>query len=301
MTVHFCHLPSAILSPLTISALLDELAATLAGPGIPPARADARDLIASVVNKPRFWPSAHGDSELPADVEQAVRLAARRLREGMPFQYAVGTAPFRHLVLRVDRRVLIPRPETELLVEMVLAMTSGSGIVADVGTGSGAIALALAAEGAYTRVIATDVSGDALDVARLNLSAIPDNRRGLVEFRAGYLLAPLRRERVRALVSNPPYISPAEAADLPAGVRDWEPPLALFSADGGMAALRELVRGAPDVLEPGGWLALEVDSTRAGLVRDAVEHDGRYAAADIRMDLTGRARFVVAKLQETRC
>jgi release factor glutamine methyltransferase len=281
---------------MLLSELLDQLSVELAGPGVPPARADARDLIAAVLDKPRFWPSANGGLELEPATVEAVRTAAARLREGMPVQYAVGKTAFRHLTLKVDRRVLIPRPETELLVDIVLTLTSGTGVVADVGTGSGAIALALASEGQYDRVIATDVSAAALAVARANLEAIPQEKRGVVEFRLGDLLAPLRGERVRALVSNPPYISPAEAGDLPAGVRDWEPPLALFSGEGGMAAIRAIVRGAPDSLEPGGLLALEVDSTRAELVRETVASDGRYRAVDLRMDLTGRARFVVAKL-----
>jgi release factor glutamine methyltransferase len=281
---------------MRISELLDQLSQELAGPGVPPARADARDLVAAILDKPKFWPSAHGADDVTQAVANAVRAAASRLREGMPFQYAVGTAAFRHLRLKVDRRVLIPRPETELLVEMVLLLTSGHGVVADVGTGSGAIALALASEGAYDRVIATDLSPDALEAARENLEAISPERRGVVEFRQGDLLAPLAGERVRAVVSNPPYISPAEAGDLPAGVRDWEPPLALFSGEDGMAAIRAIVHGAPDILEPGGLLALEVDSTRAELARETVASDGRYRAVDLRMDLTGRARFVVAKL-----
>jgi release factor glutamine methyltransferase len=281
---------------MTIAELLDQLSVELAGPGIPPARAEARDLIAAIVDKPRFWPSAHGAEELAPAVEDRIRAAAASLRGGMPIQYAVGTAAFRHLTLKVDRRVLIPRPETELLVEIVLILTTGKGTVADVGTGSGAIALALASEGEYDRVIATDVSAEALAVARENLAAIGVEKREVVEFRHGDLLAPLRGDRVRALVSNPPYISQAEADDLPASVRDWEPPLALLSGEDGMAAIRAIVRGAPDVLEPGGLLALEVDSTRAELAREAVEMDGRYRAVDVRMDLTGRARFVVAKL-----
>ena len=281
---------------IRIADLLDELSVQLAGPLVPPARADARDLIAAVLDQPRFWPSAHGGVALDAAVEAAIRAAATRLGEGMPFQYAVGTASFRHLTLKVDRRVLIPRPETELLVEIVLILTSGKGTVADIGTGSGAIALALAAEGEYDRVVATDVSADALAVARENLAAIAPEKRGVLDFRQGDLLAPLLGSRLRAIVSNPPYISPAEADGLPAGVRGWEPPLALFSDEDGMAAIRAIVRGAPDILEPGGLLALEVDSTRAELARETVETDGRYRAVDLRMDLTGRARFVVAKL-----
>jgi release factor glutamine methyltransferase len=283
----------------TIAALLDQLAVELAGPGVPPARADARDLIAAVLEQPKFWPSAHPSLELDRKTTSAIREAAVRLERGMPFQYAVGKANFRHLTLRVDRRVLIPRPETELIVDLVLALTQGAGLVADIGTGSGAIALALAAEGAFDRIIATDSSAGALELARGNLDAVPAGRRGVVEFREGDLLLPVRGERLGAVVSNPPYISPAEAGDLPSSVRDWEPPLALFSDEEGMAAIRAIVRGSPPVLEPGGVLVLEVDARRAALARDCAASDTRWRDVELRRDLTGRERFLVARLKES--
>ncbi|MEA3244572.1 MAG: methyltransferase, partial [Gemmatimonadota bacterium] len=178
-----------------VGALLDELAPAIAGPGIPPDRALARDVVAAVLDRPRFWPTANrGESVAPADAD-AMRAAAAALASGAPFAYAVGRAAFRHLTLRVDRRVLIPRPETELLVDLALAATGGRGRVAEVGTGSGAIALALAAEGRFDAVVATDVSADALDVARANLDVIPAGRRALVSFRHGDVLGPLARER----------------------------------------------------------------------------------------------------------
>ncbi len=284
---------------MTVGELLDQLAGELAGPDVPPARADARDLIASLLDRPRFWPSANRALELDEPTEGAIRAAAARLKRGMPMQYAVGKAAFRHLTLAVDPRVLIPRPETEVLVDLALIVSGGVGTIADICTGSGCIALALAAEGSYDRVLATDLSEDALAVARGNLTAIPEDRRGLVEFRAGDLLTPLEGERVRTIVSNPPYISHAESGDLPSAVRDWEPHLALFSADDGMAAIRALVRGAPSVLQPGGVLLMEVDSTRARLVRDLVEADPHYRGVEIRVDLTGRDRFVVARRKES--
>ncbi|MFI5312337.1 MAG: peptide chain release factor N(5)-glutamine methyltransferase, partial [Gemmatimonadales bacterium] len=222
-----------------------------------------------------------------------------RLRSGMPFQYAVGRMTFRHLTLRVDRRVLIPRPETEMLVDLALALTGGTGTVADIGTGSGAIALALAAEGRYDRIIATDVSREALELARGNLDSLAPNRRSLIDFREGDLLTAIAGERLRAVVSNPPYISPAEAGDLPAAVRDWEPPLALFSGDDGLAAIRAIVRDAPLVLEPGGMLALEIDTRRAALARECAATDTRYRDVELRLDLTGRERFLVARLKES--
>ncbi|MFI5244381.1 MAG: peptide chain release factor N(5)-glutamine methyltransferase [Gemmatimonadales bacterium] len=279
----------------TIADLLDHLAAELAGAGVPPARADARDLIAAVLDKPKFWPSANPSLKLDDGTTAAIRAAAARLRSGMPFEYAVGKATFRHLTLRVDRRVLIPRAETELIVDLVLALTQSGGRVADIGTGSGAIALALAAEGRFERIFATDASADALAVARDNLDSIPPNRRGVIELREGDVLDPVRGERLRAVVSNPPYISPAEAGDLPPGVRDWEPPFALFSEEDGMAAIRAIVRDAPLVLEPGGVLVLEIDTRRAALARDCAATDTRLCDVELRLDLTGRERFLVAR------
>ena len=282
---------------MTIAEMLDSLSHELAGTGIPPARAEARDLIAAVLGRPRFWPSANPSLELDETALVAIRGAAGRLARGMPFQYAVGTAPFRHLTLRVDQRVLIPRQETELLVDLVLSV-AGGGAVADIGTGSGAIALSLACEGRYDRIIGTDVSEDALAVARQNLEVVPIERRASVEFRAGDLLDPVRGERLQAVVSNPPYISRSEERDLPAAVRDWEPHLALFSDDDGMAAIRAILRDAPFVLESGGVLVLEIDAGRAADARDSAATDAQWRDVELRVDLTGRERFLVARRQE---
>ena len=278
-----------------VGELLDELAQMLAGPAVPPDRGGARDLIAAALDQPRFWPTAHRDSSVEALQAAELRTAALAIRDGMPFAYAVGKVAFRQLTLKVDRRVLIPRPETEVLVDLALGVTGGRGVVADIGTGSGAIALALAAEGDFERVIATDISDDALDVARGNLSAIAEDRRSRVVLRRGDLLAALGGEIVTAVVSNPPYIAHRERAELPALVRDWEPAGALFSGDDGMTAIDALVSGAADVVRPGGFLLLEVDSRRAGLARSRAETSGRWSDVQVRPDLTGRERFLVAR------
>ena len=284
---------------MLLAALFNQLAIDLAGPGIPPARADARDLIAAVLDKPKFWPTANQALELDSRAVAAIQAAGAKLVRGMPLQYAVGHTAFRHLELNVDPRVLIPRPEAEMLVELVLGLsTQSGGTAADIGTGSGAIALAVASEGRFDRVIATDISAEALDVARSNLAAIPLEKQALVEFRQGSLLAPLAGERLRAIISNPPYISPAESDELPALVRDWEPALALFSEDDGMAAIREIVRDAAELMEPGGLLAMEIDARRAGRARTCAETDTRYRDVEIRTDLTGRERFLVARRKE---
>lgn len=284
---------------MTVGELLDELAVLLAGPGVPPARAEARDLIAGVMDQPRFWPSAHQQDELSEHQEGTIRAAAERRAQGMPIQYAIGRAAFRHLALQVDPRVLIPRPETELLVDLVLAaQRGGKGRLVDVGTGSGAIALAIAAEGSFDEVHAIDLSADALRVAAANLAAIPEEKRGIVTFHEGSLLKPVMGTLFDTVVSNPPYISMAERAEMPVLVREWEPSMALFSGDNGMWAIRALVPQAAEVLVTGGLLAMEVDSRRADLAAAAVRDDGRFTDIEIRLDLTGRPRFVVARRQE---
>lgn len=290
---------SSFASGTTVGEMLDALASELGGASGLPARQEARDLIAAVVNQPRFWPSAHNDELLEPAALVALAEAAERLRRGMPFQYAVRRADFRSLTLYVDERVLIPRPETELLVDLVLAQTGGLGVVADVGTGSGAIALALATDGQFERVIATDVSSDALAVARYNVRVLPEGRRGLVQFRSGSFCAPLAGERLGALVSNPPYIDPSEARELPVLVRNWEPSWALFASEGGMAAIAAIAAGAADVLLPHGLLAFEIHERRAAEAAALLGETGLYQQLAIHKDLTGRERFVVARRKES--
>ena len=279
-----------------LGSLLGELTAGLEGAGVTLARDEARDIVAAVLDVPRFWPSANKNTLIDATAVDEARKAAAARARGAPFAYAVGRAAFRHLTLAVDERVLIPRQETEVLVDLVLeAQDGGRGTVVDVGTGSGAIALALATEGLFDRVVGTDVSLDALVVAERNAAFLRDELRAPVEFLHGSLLAPLAGMRMQAVVSNPPYIAFAELDELPPSVRDWEPPLALLSADEGLAATRSIVRESAAVLEPNGLLALEVDTRRASLVAEAVATDGSYGDVVVHLDLTGRERFVLAR------
>jgi release factor glutamine methyltransferase len=283
-------------APRPLGTLLAELASGLDGAGVALARDEARDIVAAVLDVPRFWPSANKAALVDATAVEEARQAAAARARGAPFAYAVGRAAFRHLTLAVDDRVLIPRQETEVLVDLVLETEQGGrGTVVDVGTGSGAIALALATEGDFERVIATDVSRGALDVAERNAALVRDDLRAPVEFLHGSLLAPLAGLRVRAVVSNPPYIAFAELEELPASVRDWEPPLALLSGEEGLATTRSIVRDAPSVLEGGGLLALEVDTRRASLVVEALASNGSYQDVAVHLDLTGRERFVLAR------
>ena len=283
-------------SARSLGGLLSELAAELEGGGVTLARDEARDIVAAVLDVPRSWPVVNRDALIDATaVGEARRAVAARLR-GAPFAYAVGRAAFRYLTLAVDPRVLIPRQETEILVDLVLeAENGGRGTVVDVGTGSGAIALALATEGQFDRVIATDVSRDALAVAESNAAFLRDDLRAPVDFLHGSRLAPVSGLRVHAIVSNPPYIAFGELDELPPSVRDWEPPLALLSGEHGLATTRAIIREASPVLEPGGLIAFEVDTRRASLVAEALAADGSYREVSVHLDLTGRERFVLAR------
>lgn len=275
--------------------LVEELASRLGSGGIVEAAAESRDIVAALAGEPRFWPVLHPGAPVAVDlVEQAFRAAELRA-SGAPFAYAVGRAAFRYLTLEVDPRVLIPRQETELLVDLVLGSRRERrwGVAADVGTGSGAIALSLAAEADVEHVIGTDVSTDALEVARSNETRVRSALRASVEFRAGELLVPLAGEQVDVLVSNPPYLAFEEAAELPASVRDWEPALALLAGGNGLVVTARIVRESPALVRPGGLLALEVDSRRAGAVAELATAAG-WRDVTIHCDLTGRDRFVLA-------
>lgn len=282
-------------------ALLEEIAGLLAdsrrldGESRADSRREARLIASGVMDCTPGELARRIDRGLPHTVADRIRAAARRRAGGEPLAYCVGTAAFRHLVLLVDGRVLIPRPETEIVVDEVLRVCSArpGGIAIDIGTGSGAIALALASEGRFDRVIATDVSADALAVAASNCARLGTGA-SPVELRAGTDLAPVSDVRARVIVSNPPYISYDEAVDLPSAVRDWEPATALFASDGGMARYDALLAGAPGCLEPGGWLVLEVDARRAG---ETAQRASRAGFVDVRLvqDLSGRDRVLVAR------
>jgi release factor glutamine methyltransferase len=290
----------ALLAPRTLGALASEMARVLMPAFGRDAENEARELLAALHDMPRHWPLLERGTAMSGEAwERALAAAGRRAR-GAPLQYAAGRAAFRHLTLDVDERVLIPRPETEQLVEIVLELTSADagGTVVDVGTGSGAIAIALASEGSFEQVIATDVSLDALAVARANVRRCASMRCAPVSLRHGSLLGPVSERRLRAVVSNPPYIAFDEASRLPAEVRDWEPAVALFSGADGMAATARLVRDASEVLIGGGLLAIEVDARRAGVAAELAASAGTYDEIRVLLDLTGRERFVVARRRE---
>ncbi len=234
-----------------------------------------------------------GDAWLRRDEPKSPELLTRyrdalaQLERGVPFAYAVGSAGFRTLDLKIDARALIPRPETEGLVELVLARCA-SGLAADIGTGCGCIALSLAIEARFERIVAVEQSAAAAALARENVQRVAPKTP--VEIREGNLLAPLRdtAERFRAIVSNPPYLSAAEYADLDPSVSRHEPREALVSGADGLDATCALFAGAAALLEPGGVLALE----SAAAVRALGTSRGWNVA--IHADLFGRPRYALS-------
>ncbi|MGE5926830.1 MAG: peptide chain release factor N(5)-glutamine methyltransferase [Gemmatimonadota bacterium] len=274
---------------LTVADALEAAATRFRTAGIPEPRREAE----------RLWGALRGEGRSAAILARSRPLSAadgrgfadavHRRALGEPLAYVTGSCGFRRLELSIDRRALIPRPETELLVELLLQRVC-SGTVADVGTGSGCIALSLLDEGRFDRVYAIDRSAAALDLARENAVRLGQ----APHFLRGDLAGALRPDACDALVSNPPYLTDAEYAALEPGVRDWEPAMALVSGPDGMRATRALLADALRVVRPGGWIALELDSGRAPLAGQAAAAAG-WAGVSIINDLFGRERYLLAQ------
>jgi release factor glutamine methyltransferase len=236
------------------------------------------------------------EREHPVDPAEAARFqeAITRRAHGEPLPHVTGCSGFRRLSLVSDARALIPRPETEGLVDLLLQRVR-TGRVADIGTGSGCIALSLALEGAYNEITAIDRSTEALALARLNRGLVA----GRVSLVQADLCAPLGHGTLDALISNPPYLTAAEYSSLDSSVRDWEPAMALVSGEDGMAATIRLLDEGRDVVRSGGWLALEVDCSRAAAAARQAAAFG-WSAVTVHMDLFGRERYLLAQRSDTR-
>ncbi|PWK82368.1 peptide chain release factor N(5)-glutamine methyltransferase [Fulvimonas soli] len=250
-------------------------------------RIDAELLLAHALGRPRGWLFAHADDPVPADVQAAFSALVERRAAGEPVAYLVGSRGFWSLELEVTPATLIPRPETERLVELALERLPADRPcrVADLGTGSGAVALALARERPRAQVLATDASAAALAVARRNAQ-----RLGLrnVAFAQGDWLAPLGGATFELIVSNPPYI---EAGDphLAQGDLRFEPASALASGADGLDDIRRIVAGARARLASGGWLLFEHGWNQGEAARDLLRGAG-YAPVFTAQDLERRDR-----------
>lgn len=277
---------------LSVREVVDGAARRLASLGMSQSRREAA----------RLWESASGDvygsawrrgSDVAGDdaLARFGTLLDRRAA-GAPLAHVLGEWSFRHLDLAITPDVLIPRPETEGLVELLLAHVR-QGRVADLGTGSGCIALALASEGGFEQVVAVDASAAALEVARHNAARC----RIRIELIRADFGSSLAEGVFDAVVSNPPYLSEAEYDGLDPSVRSFEPRLALESGADGLRATRAVVADAARGLRPGGWLALEIDATR-GDESACLARAAGLAGVTIHQDLFGRERFLLAQRSE---
>jgi len=280
-------------TPTPLASLLDAAAARLTRSGVRAPRREAAALWCALAGRSFGAVWIERDRPAAPALVDAFRQAVARRANGAPLAYATGQVGFRTLELAVDGRALIPRPETEGLVELVLRWAAGTpgGVAADIGTGSGCIALALAMEGRFERVIATDCSGEAAALARENVARV--RPRVSVDVRVGNWFAPLAAERCRVIVANPPYLSEGEWAALDPAVREFEPKAALASGSDGLDATRALLGEARAMLEPGGLLAFEIDERRSAAVQ-ALAHDAGWNHVNIHQDLFGRPRYALA-------
>lgn len=277
------------MSTLKVAELLREAAARLPGEE---ARHEVEQLLIHVLGVERAWLFAHATDEVDTEAMARFEVLLARRAEGHPLAYLTGRRGFWTLDLQVNTATLIPRPETELLVEQALARLPADDMVrvADMGTGSGAVALSIASERPLATVLATDVLGPALAVAVKNAQA-----HGLenVWFRRGHWYAALGSDRFDMIVSNPPYIAAGDPHLVEGDLR-FEPPPALASGADGLDAIREIVAGAHEHLVPGGWLLMEHGWDQGDAIRALLEQAG-FVEAQTVQDLEQRDRVTLGR------
>lgn len=277
------------MSTLKVAELLREAAARLPGED---ARHEAEQLLIHVLGVERAWLFSHATDEVDAEAVERFEVLLARRAEGHPLAYLTGRRGFWTLDLQVNTATLIPRPETELLVEQALARLPADDMVrvADMGTGSGAVALSIASERPLATVMATDVLGPTLAMAVKNAQA-----HGLenVWFRRGYWYTALGADRFDMIVSNPPYIAAGDPHLVQGDLR-FEPPPALASGPDGLDAIREIIAGAHEHLVPGGWLLLEHGWDQGEAIRALLEQAG-FAEAQTVQDLEQRDRVTLGR------
>jgi release factor glutamine methyltransferase len=277
-------------APTRLDALLRDAAAQLP---TPESRYEVERLLMHVLERDRAWLFAHATDPVPPEVQAAFSALLQRRIAGDPVAYLTGRRNFWTLELKVTPDTLIPRPETELLVELVLErIPPGQAVsIADLGTGSGAIALAIASERPQASVVGTDFSAAALEVAGGNAAA---NGIANIEFRQGSWFAPLTGERFQLIASNPPYIAEGDT-HLQQGDLRYEPPTALSSGSDGLDAIREIVAAAPHHLLAQGWLLLEHGWDQGEAIRALLGQAG-FGAVSTAQDLEGRDRVTLGRL-----
>ncbi|MEN6374171.1 MAG: peptide chain release factor N(5)-glutamine methyltransferase [Smithella sp.] len=281
---------------MLVHDILNEAARNFTEAGIPSPRLDAEILLSFCLGCDRIDfiknPAAPVDDKTLASFQQ---LVARRLA-WEPVAYITGRKEFWSFVLEVNSSVLIPRPDTEVLVEETLYIYKQLDLaeirILDIGTGSGAIALALASEIPAARLTATDVSAAALATARKNAHRL--NLDHQIKFLQGDLFEPVD-DFFDIIVANPPYIADEEYDKLPTGVKDYEPAAALLAGAGGLDFYRKIVAGAPGHLKNNGWILLETGSNQGTQINNIFESSGQYSDISIRNDYAGLPRVIKAR------
>ena len=279
---------------LTVLEIIKRTTDFLAGRGVASPRLNAELLLGHVIGRRRMQLYLEFERPLTAAELDQLRPLVRRRGQLEPLQYILGETEFRGLRLKVDRRALIPRPETELLVEWVHTWAGTQPPVLralDLGTGSGAIAAALATLWPGAAVVAAERSPDALALARENVAAL--GLEGRIQPVAATWFDGVPPGPYDAIVSNPPYLTAAEVAATAPEVREHEPRAALEAPEEGLADLRAIVAGAPSYLRPGGMLALETGCDHHADLSARLQAAG-FQAVEARQDLTGRDRFILA-------
>jgi release factor glutamine methyltransferase len=284
----------------TIGELAQVGAEMLRRAGIVQAAQETAWLLAQALRLTQLELRLNGSQQVEGErLQHAQQMLARRARRE-PLQYLLGTQEFCGLEFEVEPGVLIPRPETEGLVEAAARLAPDDRpVIADVGTGSGCIAVSLARRLPQATLYATDCSDAALRVARRN--AERHDVAAKIRWLEGDLLEPLRANglsgRVNVLVSNPPYVAERDWEVLQPEVRLFEPLLALAGGEDGLAVFRRLVRGAADLLNEDGWLIMEVGRGQAGAVHALIDATKRYGAVETLLDQAGIARVVCAQIE----
>lgn len=284
-------------SELSRLGVLGEATDALEGAGIEAARQDAEWLLASVLGLERFGLYLDPGRVLSAAEALSYRALVARRAARVPLQHLLGFEEFHGLRLAVTPDVLIPRPETEGLVQWALESLRDepAAVVADVGTGSGAIACALAQSRPELRVLAVERSLPALAVASFNVRRL--GLSGRVQVLAGDLLEPFAHLALDLVIANPPYIPTAVVASLPPEVSRFEPRQALDGGPDGMAVLRRIITEAPSVLRPRGWLMMEIGGEQAGPLASLLAAEG-FTGIQARRDLAGRERYIAGQWAE---
>lgn len=281
-----------------LHALLQAGTAYLERHGVSCARVVCELLAARLLDCPRLDLQLCLQRSLGPARAAALRRGLARVGAGEPVQYVLGEWAFRDLTLTTDRRALIPRPETEQLVDLVLATadlwTCAAPLIVDVGTGSGCIALSLAQERPQARLVATDISRAALELASEN--AVRCGLETRVEFREEAGCGAFLTGSVDAIVSNPPYITAGVVPTLARHIREHEPHSALDGGPDGLVCIRAITRDAALVLKPGGWIFFEIGDDQGAAVRDILEMHG-FANIRVTPDWAGKTRFVTARMR----